>query len=75
MLRKFVRLHKNDDLVDEVELINANPSYTNIRYSDGKETSVSIIYPHVHENHVGMKLIFLQILKTMTNHHPYRNNL
>ena len=42
MLRKFVRLHKNDDLVDEVELINANPSYANIRYSDGRETSVSI---------------------------------
>ena len=42
MLRKFVRLHKNDDLVDKVELINANPSYANIRYSDGRETSVSI---------------------------------
>ena len=42
MLRKFVRLHKNDDLVDEVELINANPSYANIRYSDGRETNVSI---------------------------------
>ena len=42
MLRKFVRLHKNDDLVDEVELINANLSYANICYSDGRETSVSI---------------------------------
>ena len=42
MLRKFVRQRKNDDLVDEVELINANRSYANIRYSDGRETSVSI---------------------------------
>ena len=42
MFRKFVRLHKNDDLADEVELSNANFRRANIRYSDGRETSVSI---------------------------------
>ena len=42
MLCKFVRLLKNDELVDEVELINSNPSYANIRFSNGRETSVSI---------------------------------
>ena len=42
MLRKFVRLHRNDDLVDEVEIINANLLYANIRYSDGRRTNVSI---------------------------------
>ena len=42
MLRKFVRLKKNDDLVEEVQLFDANPSYANIRYSDGREGNVSI---------------------------------
>ena len=42
MLRKFVRLNKNDDLVKEVQLLDANPSYTNIHYFDGREGKVSI---------------------------------
>ena len=42
MLRKFVRLHKNDDLVEEVHLLDANPSYASIRYSDGREGNVSV---------------------------------
>ena len=41
MLRKFVRLNKNNDLV-EVQLLDANPSYANIRYSDGREGNVSV---------------------------------
>ena len=40
MLRKFVRLNKNDDVV-EVQLLDANPSYANIHYSDGREGNVS----------------------------------
>ena len=42
MLRKFVQLNKNNDLVEEVQLLDANPSYANIRYSDGREGNVSI---------------------------------
>ena len=42
MLRKFVRLHKNDDLVEEVHILDANPSYASIRYSDGREGNVSV---------------------------------
>ena len=42
MLRKFLRNHKNDDLVEEVPLLDANPQYANIRYRDGRESSVSL---------------------------------
>ena len=41
MLRKFVQLNKNNDLVEEVQLLDVNPLYANIRYSDGREGSVS----------------------------------
>ena len=41
LLRRFVR-NKNEPLVDEVELLDCNPSYANIRYLDGKETTVSV---------------------------------
>ena len=42
LLRRFVRHSKNDPLVDEVELIEANPQYAFIKKSDGTETTVSI---------------------------------
>ena len=42
MLRKFLRNHKNDDLVEEVQLLDANPQYANICYRDGRESSVSL---------------------------------
>ena len=42
LLRRFVRRSKYDPLVDEVELIEANPSYAYIRYPDGRESSVSV---------------------------------
>ena len=42
LLRKFVRSSKHDDLVEEVELTHANPSYAHIRYSDGRESTVSL---------------------------------
>lgn len=42
LLRRFVRRSKYDPLVDEVELIEANPMYAYIRYPNGRESSVSI---------------------------------
>ena len=42
LLRRFVRSSKNDPLVDQVELLDANPTYANIRYSNGRESTVSI---------------------------------
>ena len=42
MLHKFVQLNKNNDLVEEVQLLDANPLYVNIHYSDGQEGNVSI---------------------------------
>ena len=42
MLRKFLQNHKNDDLVEEVQLLDANPHYANILYRDSRESSVSL---------------------------------
>ena len=42
LLRKFVRGSKTDDLVQRVELIEANPMYARIRYPDGRESNVSL---------------------------------
>jgi len=42
LLHNFVRSNKNDDLVCEVELISANPTYAYICYPDGRESSVSL---------------------------------
>jgi hypothetical protein len=42
MLRRFVRTSKNDPLVDEVELTDINPTYARVRYTDGRESSVSL---------------------------------
>ena len=41
-VKRFVRLSKNDPLVDEVELIHINPTYANVRYCNGREATVSI---------------------------------
>ena len=41
LIRRFVRSSKNVPLVDQVELLDANPTYANIRYS-GHESTVSI---------------------------------
>ena len=41
-LRRFVCSNKNDDLVDEVELTDVNPTYANIHYPDGCESTVSL---------------------------------
>jgi len=41
LLKRHVRHSKTEPLVDEVELLQANPNYAHIRYSDGRETTVS----------------------------------
>lgn len=41
LLRKFVRTHKSDPLVETIELVNASPHYARILYPDGKESTVS----------------------------------
>ena len=39
---RFVRNSKSEPLVDEVGLINVNPTYADMRYSSGREATVSI---------------------------------
>ena len=41
LVRKFVRSSKSDPLVEPAELIEANPSYSKIRYPNGREGTVS----------------------------------
>ena len=45
LLRRFVRSCKNDPLVDQVELLDANPTYANIRYSNGRTLSIRDLAP------------------------------
>ena len=42
LLKRHVRTSKDDLLVDKVELLQANLQYTHIRYTDGRETTMSI---------------------------------
>ena len=41
-LKRNVRQSKYDPLVDEVELIEANPKYAHIKHPDGRESTVSL---------------------------------
>ena len=41
LLRKFVQAHKNDDLVEKVQLAEANPTYASIHFANGRESTVS----------------------------------
>ena len=41
-LRRNVRSSKYGSLVDEVELLEANPSYAHVRFPDGRESTVSL---------------------------------
>ena len=41
-LRRYVRSSKYDPLVDEVELVHANPTYAQVKFSDGRESIVSV---------------------------------
>jgi transposase InsO family protein len=42
LLKRHVRHNKTDPLVDEVELIQANPQYAHIKHANGREATVSI---------------------------------
>ena len=42
MLQKFLQNHKNNDLVEEVQLLNANHQYANICYRDSRESNISL---------------------------------
>jgi hypothetical protein len=42
LLRRYVRSHKTDPLVDEVTLLEANPKYAHIRFPNGRESTVSL---------------------------------
>ena len=42
LLRNLVRTNKNDDIVREVDLVSANPTYAHVRFPDGREFSVSL---------------------------------
>ena len=40
LLRRFIR-SKSDPLVKEVELLDANPSFSHVRFANGRESTVS----------------------------------
>lgn len=42
LLRRYVRRSKQDPLVDEVDLIEANTQYAHVRHANGREDTVSI---------------------------------
>ena len=42
LLKRHVRKSKYDPLVDEFDLIDVNPEYAHVRFSDGKESTVSV---------------------------------
>eukprot|EP00794_Sanderia_malayensis_P010291 gene10291-11352_t len=42
LLRRFVRTSKNDPLVDQVQLTEANPFYALVEYPDGRQSTVSL---------------------------------
>ncbi|KRX34354.1 Retrovirus-related Pol polyprotein from transposon 17.6, partial [Trichinella murrelli] len=41
LLKKHVRNSKTDPLVEEVQLLEVNPTYAHVRFPDGRESSVS----------------------------------
>ncbi|KRY38399.1 Actin, acrosomal process isoform [Trichinella spiralis] len=42
LMRRLNRTNKHDPLVEEVELLEANPKYAHVRLSDGRETTESL---------------------------------
>lgn len=42
LLRRYVKQNKYEPSVDEVDLIEANPNYAHVRFTDGRESTVSI---------------------------------
>jgi len=41
-LTRFVRASENEPLVDEVEVVNVNPTYARVRYPGGHEATASL---------------------------------
>ena len=44
LLKHYVCTNKDEPLVDEVELLHANPQYAHVRYADGQETTLSLCH-------------------------------
>ena len=42
LMKRNVRCSKYEPLVNEVELVKANPHYAHVKFPDGRETTVSI---------------------------------
>ena len=42
LLKRFVRNNKTDPYMDQVELLNSNPTYANIKYPNGRKSIVSV---------------------------------
>ena len=42
LLKRHVRKSTYDPFVDEIDLIDVNPEYVHVRFSDGKESTVSV---------------------------------
>ena len=42
LLKRFVRNNKTDPYVYQVELLNSNPTYANIKHPSGRESTVSV---------------------------------
>ena len=42
LLRRHVRTNKYEPLVEEVQLVEANPQYAHVRFPDGRESTVSM---------------------------------
>ena len=47
-LKRHVRRSKYEPLIDEVELLDANPSYAHVKLQDGGETTVRDLAPCAH---------------------------
>ena len=39
---RFVRVSKNEPICDTVELLEANPNFAQVRYPDGRESTVAV---------------------------------
>lgn len=59
LLRRFVRSGKHGLVVDKLELMDINPTYANIRYLDGRESTVLVrdLAPFLDVNNVKASII------------------
>ena len=65
LLRRFVR-NKNEPLIDEVELMEANPNFAHIRYPDGRESTVSVellVWPRALPKQLPFRNLILIMIK------------